>query len=754
MNIITLMVAAVLVPAPRSFVAGTGDCILTGDDLGLGNVRDVRDATIPPEGYRIAIQTNGIVVTSGDGAGAFYARQTLRQLANPAGAKTFYPCCAIEDSPAYPWRGVHFDDCRHFFGVETLKRTLDLMAQHKMNVLHWHLTEDQGWRLDVPGYPDLVKYGAVRPASPIHRAKRTRGADGDWVFETDGKTYGPFYYTEKDVKEILAYAAERHIMVVPEIELPGHVYAALAAYPEFACKPENLSHRQPRSWWGIERDVLCLGNDKAIKFMEDVLDYVCRLFPAPYVHIGGDECPYVRWKDCPKCQARIKAEGLKDEKDLQPWITRHFVKFLADRGKRAVGWDEYLNGDVPLSSIGMYWRARKASGAGHARITGAEAVEKGHDMVMCPSPETYFYFGQGLEDDPIEYGGGLQLPLAKVYAFNPACGVSAAARKHVLGGQCCNWSEYTWNINDLEWKMWPRTCAMAETLWLGEAKPGYEDFYARMRVHRRRLLKAGVHAAPLPPENTGWKLVWSDEFDGRTLDASKWSLCKEGPSDWNRNMLDRAELVEVKDGLLVLKGVKTPASFNDPRPFVTGGINTSGKFSFTYGKVEIRARFHDQKGAWPAFWMMPDGAEPMNWKNPSPGAVKWPDCGEIDIFERLNADPFVYQTAHSKWTKTLKENANPPYSSGRVPKIDADADGFCVYGVEWRTDEIVWTVNGVVTHRYPKLSDNPDVWPWTKPFYLILDMQLGGHWVGDVDVATLPVTCDVDWVRVWQKESK
>ena len=756
-SFIFVVFAAVLVPAPRTYMELPGECRLTGDGLGFASIRDVTDAKLPAEGYRIDIATNGIVVTSADAAGAFYARQTLRQLARPAGANTFFGCARIEDAPAYRWRGVHFDDCRHFFGKATLKRTLDLMARHKMNVLHWHLTEDQGWRLDIPGYPDLVRYGAVRPASPVHRAKKWRdGGKGDWVFETDGTRYGPFFYTEADVKEILAYAAERHITVVPEIELPGHVYAALAAYPEFACRPENLAHRHPRLWWGIERDVLCLGNDRAIRFMEDVLDYVCRLFPSPYVHIGGDECPSVRWKDCPKCQARIRAEKLKDEKDLQPWVTRHFVRFLEARGKRAVGWDEYLNGDVPRSCIGMYWRARKASGAGHDRITGAEAVERGHDMVMAPSPETYFYFGQGLEDDPLEYGGNLQLPLSKVYAFDPCRGVSAGARKHVLGGQCCNWSEYTWNENDLEWKMWPRACAMAETLWLGEAKPGYGDFYDRMRIHRRRLVRDGVHAAPLPPSVTdGWRLVRGDEFDGPGLDTTMWNRCVRGPSDWNRHMSDRPELVEVRDGLLVLKGVRTPADWNDERPFVTGGISSDGKFSFRYGKVEIRARFHDQKGAWPAFWMMPERACPQTWKMgcPPAGDLKWPDCGEIDIVERLNADPFVYQTVHSKWTKTFGQTENPPSSSGKRPLIEPDRDGFCVYGLEWDAREIRWTVNGVVTHRYGKFSESPDCWPWDKPFYLILDMQLGGHWVGEVDVSTLPVTCEIDWVRVYAPET-
>ena len=461
----------VLVPAPRQMTLTGGDCVVPRDASGGIAVRETTDASLPPEGYRLSVSTRGVHVASADKAGAFYARQTLAQLAG-GGADATLPCVEIEDWPAYRWRGVHFDDCRHFFGKETVKKTLDLMAQHKMNVFHWHLTEDQGWRLDVPGYPELTRYGAVRSASPRHGARSRRDKSGKTCMDLDGVRYGPFYYSEADVREIIAYAAERHISIVPEIELPGHVYAALAAYPEFACRPENLARREPRLVWGIEKDVLCLGNDRAIKFMEDVVDYVCRLFPSQFVHIGGDECPVDRWRECPKCRARIEKEGLVDEKGLQPWITRHFVKFLAARGKRAVGWDEYLNGDIQADAVGMNWREGSRGGAGHKYISPAEAAQRGHDMVIATWGYCYFYCGQGLECDPFQYGdsgsrvyGGGKLPLAKVYSFNPCAGIPEELHSRILGGQCCNWSEYTWNEYDLEWKMWPRACAMAEVLW-------------------------------------------------------------------------------------------------------------------------------------------------------------------------------------------------------------------------------------------------------------------------------------------------
>lgn len=452
-----------------------------------------KDGTIASEGYRLRVNpAEGIRIACSDAAGEFYARQTLKQLVGTNG----YPCVSIIDRPAYPWRGMLIDDCRHFFGKDVLKNVIDQMAQYKMNVLHWHLTEDQAWRIDIPGYPELVKYGAVRPASPKFGARLKREANGEYSAETNGQTYGPFYYTEADVREIIAYAAERHVKVVPEIELPGHVYAALAAYPEFACKPENLANRTPRSIWGIEKDVLCIGNDKAIKFMEDVVDYVCRLFPSDVVHIGGDECPQVRWKDCPKCQKRIRDEGLGDEKGLQPWITRHFVKFLEARGKRALGWDEYLLGEgIPKSAMGMSWRLGK-QGAGHAWLSPSDLAAKGHDVVMTPNSYCYLDYGQGLEDDPFQYIGG-RITLEKCHSMDLCEGVPENLRSHIIGGQGNNWSEYTWNKFDLEWKMWPRGCALAEVFWSGNGKPSYDDFLRRMKVHRKRLIGQGVNCAPL-----------------------------------------------------------------------------------------------------------------------------------------------------------------------------------------------------------------------------------------------------------------
>ena len=494
---VTAAAAVNVIPQPRKVVEKGGACFIAGK-TGNAKVTDrieyATDASIPKEGYRLCVTKDGIKVVSSDAAGRFYAIETLKQLARRDKQGLSVPCVEIEDAPRYPWRGFHLDECRHFFGKETVKRTLDLMARYKLNRFHWHLTEDQGWRVDVPGYPELVKYGAIRSASVRHGERAATGTKED-ADKLNGVKYGPYFYTEADLREIVEYAAARHIQIVPEIELPGHVFAALAAYPEFACCPDNLSSREPRLVWGIERDVLCIGNDKAVKFMEDVLDWVCKVFPGDVVHIGGDECPQVRWKTCPKCQARIKAEGLRDEHDLQPWITRHFVKFLEARGKRAIGWDEYLLGDIPKSAMGMSWRESR-SGAGHELVSGAAAAMRGHDVVMTPCSYCYLDYGQGLNEDPFFYIGG-KVTLERCYSFDPCAGVPEDARSHILGGQGNNWTEYTWNEYDLEWKAWPRMLALSEVFWLGEDKPGYEDFSRRVRVHRSELVAHGVNCAPV-----------------------------------------------------------------------------------------------------------------------------------------------------------------------------------------------------------------------------------------------------------------
>ena len=458
------------------------------------------DASLPPEGYRLKVAPTGVEIAAVDEAGAFYARQTLEQLAETVSTNAIaLPCCEIRDWPKYRWRGMLIDEARHFLGKGVVKRVLDLMGFHKMNVLHWHLVDDQGWRLEIRRHPELVEYGAVRPRSV------KMGANAKWLppdkklsYEHDTERCGPFFYTQDDVREILAYAKDRHITVVPEIELPGHVRALLAAHPELSCKGDLP--RIPRIDWSTEEDVLCVGNDAALKLLEDVFDEVCGLFPdTPYIHIGGDECPRIRWKECPKCQARIRTEGLKDESGLQSWITAHFVRYLERKGRRAVGWDEILSGDVPRSAIGMTWRMSQKGGAGTSYTSAAEASARGHDMVMTPKDFCYLDYSQFASGDPYVYHVPWRLPLTleKAYSFDPVAGIPESCRPHILGGQASAWGESIWSVFDLEWKTWPRACAIAEALWTAPSGRDFPAFRQRLLRHRERLVRRHVNVAPI-----------------------------------------------------------------------------------------------------------------------------------------------------------------------------------------------------------------------------------------------------------------
>ena len=337
-----ILAAIALVPQPAKLVETGGAAPASAE------VRYVEDASVPAEGYRLSVATNGVTVASSDAAGRFYAGVTLEQLARPDGSR---PCVEIEDAPAFPWRGMHLDVSRHFFTADEVKRFLDLMAAHKLNRFHWHLTDNQGWRLDVPSHPELAAASAEKRGKTIEgRPDENRGED----------FAGPCFYTEEQVRDIVAYAAARHIEIVPEIEMPGHFGSVLAAHPEFACTDADGK----RTGW----NELCVGNDEAIACLEDVLDDVCRLFPFGVVHVGGDECSRDRWRECPKCRARIEAESLADEDALQTWLSARMVRFLVARGKRAIGWDEYLLGDgISTNAIGMRWRGAGGASEGPGR---------------------------------------------------------------------------------------------------------------------------------------------------------------------------------------------------------------------------------------------------------------------------------------------------------------------------------------------------------------------------------------------------
>lgn len=478
-----------LIPKPREMTLTGGTCSAT-----VLNVERV--VGIPAEGYELSVTANGVTIRASDDAGEFYARQTLAQLGGPASVSdmhgtapvppSFIPCCEIKDSPRFRWRGVLVDDARHFMGKETIKRTIDEIAKYKFNVFHWHLTDDPSWRIDVPGYPELLDYGDQYLA------------DNNQKRMSAGPRAGRRYYTKEDVKDVVEYAAARHVKIVPEIDFPGHFFAVACAYPEFACDPESV-RRQGR-WPMVTgfkqgREPMCVGNPDAVKFVEAAIDAVCDLFPeSDVIHIGGDECHFEYWNTCPKCQALMKRENLEKLQDIQAWLTRRAVRRLEERGRRAIGWDEILDappGVLPPATMGMYWHYR-----GEKRT--ASAAKTGHELVATMFRYCYFDYRQGLADDPCRYIGGY-LPLRKVYTFDPFWRLPPECRENVIGGQCCNWGEFTFSGKDLEWKLWPRAMAMAEILWTYPEPKNrdFADFERRATVQREALVARGVNTAPI-----------------------------------------------------------------------------------------------------------------------------------------------------------------------------------------------------------------------------------------------------------------
>ena len=432
------------------------------------------------EGYRLQVTPEGIVINALKPAGVFYGVQTLRQLF-PAriesarkveGYEWNVPGVEIQDEPRFKWRGMMLDTARHMFPVEFIKRYIDLMAMHKLNVFHWHITEDQGWRLEIKKYPKLTQIGSQREASPIP-------AEPD---KLDGKPYGGFY-SQEEVKEIVSYAADRFVTVVPEIDMPGHSTAALAGYPELGCEggPYKVS-----TSWGVKKDVYCAGNQKVYSFLEDVLTEVLELFPSKIIHIGGDEVPKDRWKGCSKCQATIKKEGLKDEDELQSYFVKRIGKFLSSKGRHLIGWDEIIEGGLPPNAMVMSWRGIKG---------GVEAVNAGHDVVMSPVGHCYFDYrqSQNKEDEPPAIGDRVLL-LEDVYAFDPIPeGLGPEASGHVLGGQGNLWTEYIPTSEHVEYMAYPRGTALAEVVWSPSDSLDFPNFMHRLDSLLERLKELGVN---------------------------------------------------------------------------------------------------------------------------------------------------------------------------------------------------------------------------------------------------------------------
>jgi len=435
------------------------------------------DKLLGKEGYKLKVGKNSIEIRANEGAGFFYGLQTLLQFfpvnlqkfKNQQDVKIKLPVVTIYDKPRFTWRGMHLDVCRHFFPKEFIKRYIDLLAMHKMNVFHWHLTEDQGWRIEIKQYPNLTETGAWRvDREDQHWKERTPPQEGEKA------TYGG-YYTQDEIKEIIQYAQSRYITIVPEIEMPAHAVAALASYPELSCTGGPF-YVMPGGYWPIT-NIYCAGNEKTFEFLENVLSEVIELFPGPYIHIGGDEANKANWEKCPKCQARIKAENLKDENELQSYFIKRIEKFLISKNKKLIGWDEILEGGLAPEATVMSWRGTAG---------GFAAANEGHDVVMTPNTFCYFDYYQAQEDEPLAIGG--YLPLEKVYSYDPIPdSLDADKHKHVLGAQGNVWTEYIPNGKHVEYMALPRMCALAEVVWSDKEQRNPDDFFSRLSIHYDRL---------------------------------------------------------------------------------------------------------------------------------------------------------------------------------------------------------------------------------------------------------------------------
>ncbi|MBF6045164.1 family 20 glycosylhydrolase [Streptomyces sp. NRRL B-1677] len=442
-----------------------------------------------PEGYRFCHEGDGIAIDGGSAAGVFRGAQTFRQLLGPeafrrapvTGEREWaVPITTIEDAPRFAWRGVLLDVARHFLPKDGVLRYLDLLAAHKLNVLHLHLTDDQGWRIEILRHPRLTEVGAWRARTKLgHRASPL------W----DERPHGG-YYTQDDIREIVAYAAERHITVVPEIDVPGHSQAAIAAYPWLG-NTDVTGTAAPEVWdtWGVSPNVLA-PSDRTLAFYEDVLTEVLELFPSPFVHIGGDECPKDQWRASPAAQARIRELGLAGEDELQSWFVRHFDRWLAERGRRLIGWDEILEGGLAEGAAVSSWR-------GYAG--GIAAARAGHDVVMCPEQHVYLDHRQAAgTDEPVPIG--YVRTLEDVYRFDPVPpGLGEAGAARVLGAQANLWSEVTENQQRLDYQAFPRLAAFAEAVWSHLPAPAERDYPAferRMTAHYARLDALGVDYRP------------------------------------------------------------------------------------------------------------------------------------------------------------------------------------------------------------------------------------------------------------------
>ena len=484
-------------------------------------------AGIPPEGYRIDISARRAQLSAGDDAGLFYGLQTLLQLADERGN---LPCVSIEDHPRYRYRGLHLDVCRHFFPVRFIKHYLDWMASCKLNTFHWHLTDDQGWRIEIKRYPRLTEIGGYRTRTQIG------GFHEDPITYEQGRYGG--YYTQDEIREVVAYAAERRIAVIPEIEMPGHATAALAAYPELACGHGPKSF-ETSGRWGVLDDVFCPGKEQTFEFLEGMLDEVLELFPSKLIHIGGDECPRVRWKECPDCRARMEDEGIEDEAGLQTYLTLRIGRHLEAKGRRLIGWDEILDGELAPGAVVMSWRGTRG---------GIAAARRRHEVIMTPS--TYLYFDKKATDsydEPVSLSSSL-LPLEKIYGYDPDEGIAPEDRRYLLGVQANLWTEFIRTEGRASFQLLPRIYALAEIAWSPVERKSWREFSeVRLPAHLARIDASGEpYRLPAPlgiedgtSEGESFSFVIRPPFPGCKV---RYTLNGAVPQDFDREMPEKFDI--------------------------------------------------------------------------------------------------------------------------------------------------------------------------------------------------------------------
>jgi hexosaminidase len=467
--------------------------------------------------YEMTVNNKGVYIGGDNEEGVFYGVQTLIQLlpvdnkSQTSNLKLQIPYVSIQDHPRFEYRGMHLDCGRHFFPVSFVKKYIDYIALHKMNYFHWHLTEDQGWRIEIKKYPKLTEVGAWRNGTIIGHYPGSGN---------DGIHYGG-YYTQDEVKEVVAYAAKRYITVVPEIEMPGHSSAAIASYPFLSCFPnESTKHPPQCAWsgdttgkqvqqtWGVFEDVFCAGKDSTFQFLEDVLDEVIQLFPSKYIHVGGDECPKENWKRCPLCQKRIQEQHLKDEHELQSYFIQRIEKYLNSKGKTLIGWDEILEGGLAPKAIVMSWRGEEG---------GIAAAKQKHEVIMTPLQPVYFNLSQRKNDDSLTFGG--YIPLENVYRYEPVPKeLNEQDAKFVLGSQANLWSEYIDNPKLAEYMIFPRMSALSEVLWSPKSRRDSVDFKKRLSRQFKRYELWGASYSKASLESQGSVLPIKDN------NAALWSL--------------------------------------------------------------------------------------------------------------------------------------------------------------------------------------------------------------------------------------